>query len=713
MSDWKALQIQIPGKDLLEQVRNSLETLVVFLEIVKALLQAVSAFLLDLSNPVRVLLEALLALILQLFESLRRTGLFGYFDVPNPVQDPNFDRFKGGSQAFTQRFKASLFDSRDPFRPQPLAGQSLSGFTLIVADAESIFGLLRLINILMGFFNKKFLPAFYTAPANTKVFQIGAKDDNILRVANLFGADLQGLAVEWTLATNQFPPDPGFSDLVATISSENIPQKWLVERTSNPNGPPILTKEVETNFESRDFKVIKRQERLRDESGDYFRLFQDYFVIDAANATSTYLLGQLGKFRFLDKTVEKDTTYSYRVRAFSGDLDIQGTSLSTINLKEPVYNTTTNEWVQKWPSLDPTDVVVMGRPSPIVTGRLSTVPSDIDLIQLLEDTFKMAFALGFQNQLSGGLTFDSDGRNTGDTAPSEIGVGSMVNIGGPVQLINATFGTPKGVSFSGSGSVVSVDLDPVTGKAPDVIHHYFVVRQYSSKLARATAMALYESGEGLVSFRNLYKDNLPFPVGVKGYIQAPTTLEQLVTQFNTLPSNFPKESVPQVYETYYFAYNNANVRLDLSRAISFLSAFSLGGVSPDWISISLLQDVVPWTGKLIYELIAKIDALLDAFRSAIDELKAFIDLVVRKIETLERFIKFLIEILNYLFSFSAGFYILSVPSTDKGLPGWVEAIDTAGGTPPPSGPGGYTGGVGLAYSGTNIDAFVTAFSLIF
>jgi len=191
MSDWKALQIQIPGKDLLEQVRNSLETLVVFLEIVKALLQAVSAFLLDLSNPVRVLLEALLALILQLFESLRRTGLFGYFDVPNPVQDPNFDRFKGGSQAFTQRFKASLFDSRDPFRPQPLAGQSLSGFTLIVADAESIFGLLRLINILMGFFNKKFLPAFYTAPANTKVFQIGAKDDNILRVANLFGADLR------------------------------------------------------------------------------------------------------------------------------------------------------------------------------------------------------------------------------------------------------------------------------------------------------------------------------------------------------------------------------------------------------------------------------------------------------------------------------------------------------------------------------------------
>lgn len=710
MADWESLQIQIPGADLLEGVRGSLETLVVFLEIIKTLLETVSTFLIDLSNPVRILLETLLALIQQLFESLRRTGLFGYFDVPNPVQDPNFDRVKGGFQAFTERFKGSLFDSRDPFRPQPLAGQSLSGFTLIVADAETVFGLLRLINILMDFFGKKTLSAQYTAPANVKAFPIGAKDDPILNVASLFGADLQGIAVEWTLATNQFPENPGFTDFTPSFSSEFIPQKWLIERTSNPNGPTFLYKEVDTNFESRDFKVIKRQERLRDESGDYFREFEDYIVIDAGAATATYLLGQLGKFRYLDKTVEKDKTYSYRVRAFSGSLDLLDT---LINLKEPVYITNTNEWVQQWPSSDLNDKVVMGRPSPIVTGRISTMPSDIDLIQLLEDTFKMAFSLGFQNQLLSGLTFDSDGRNTGGTFPSSIGTGSLTKLGGPVQLIRATFGNPKGVTFSDKGGVSSVAIDPVTGKAPDVIHNYFIVKHYSAKLARATAMSLYENGGGLVAFRNLYKAPLLYPAGSRGSITSPANLEQLVTQFNFLPSNFPSRPVPQVYETYYYAYNSADIRLDLLRAIQFLSSFSLGGVAPDWTSISLLQDIVPWTGKLIYELIAKIEGLLDAFRSALDELKAFIDLIVRKIDVLERFIQFLIEILNFLTGFSAGFYILSVPSTDKGVLGWVEAIDTAGGTPPPSGPGGYTGGVGLAYAGTDIEAFVTAFSLIF
>ena len=712
MADWQALQIQIPGKDLLESVRGTLETLVVFMEVVKALLETVSLFLIDFGNPVRALVEALLNLIRQLFESLRRTGLYGYFDFPNPLEDPNFDRFRGGYQAFVERFKGSLFDSRDPFRPQPISGSTQSGFVLIVADAESAFGLLKLVNILKRFFGQELTSAQYVAPTNVKAFPIGAKDDPILRVADLFSKGIEGIAVEWTLATNQYPPDPGFSDLVATISSELIPQKWLIERTSRPEGPELISKEVTTNFESRDKKPVKRQERVRDETGDLFRKFQDYIVIDASTATATYLLGQLGTFRYLDKDIDKDKTYSYRIRAFSGSLDVSGT---TLNLREPIIDGNTGEAIQKWPSSDENDPVVMGRPSPTVIARVpSTIPTDLDLIQCLENTFRMAFALGFHLELPKGSTFDEEGRNTGSTPVSAIGQGAMVNVAGPVQFDSrVVYGTPNGVTFSSNGSVTSVTSDPVTGNYPDVVHNFFVVKQYSAKLARSAAMALYESGEGLTSFRNLYKGSLPFPVGTKGFITSPTTLEDLVAQFNLLPSNFPGSYVPQVYETYNYAYNNAEIRLDLQRAVQFIGAFSLGGVSPDWVSISLLQDIVPWTGRFIYELLAKIDGLLDGFKSALDELKAFIDLVVRKIDSLERFIQFLIEILNYLDSFSAGFYFLSVPETDQGLPGWVEAIDTAGGTPPPAGAAGYSAGVGLAYAGTNVEAFVTAFGLIF
>lgn len=711
MSDWKALEIKIPGKDLLESVRGSMESLVLFLEVIKSLLEAIQIFLIDFPNPVRVLVEALLALVTQLFESLRRTGLYGYFDFPNPTEDPNFDRFKGGYQAFTERFKSSLYDSRDPFRPQPLAGSTQSGFTLIVADAETVFGLLKLVKILMRFFGKELSSAQYTAPANVKLFPIGAKDDPILRVANLFGADLQGLALEWSLATNQFPPDPGFTDLVATASSEFIPQKWLIERTSRPEGPQIVSIEATTNYQNRDGKPIKRQERVRDESGDLFRKFEDYIVIDASTATSTYLLGQLGTFRYLDKNVDKQKVYHYRVRAFSGALDVSGT---TLNLKAPEFDSNKNEYIQRWPSSDASDPVIMGRPSPVMTGRIPNIPADVNLILALENIYKMAFSLGFHLPIPVGATFDSEGKNTGSTPPSDIGVGSMANVAGPLSQIKASYGTPEGVTFSSSGSVTKAEPDPVSGEYPNVVHNYFGVESYAAKLARATAMALYESGEGLVSFRNLYKD-LVVPIsGGKGYFNTSiSSIEQMTTLFNTLPEDFPKSYDPKVYETNYFAYNDASTRLNLLRMVEFLKAFSLGGVKPDWVSVSLLQDVVPWTGKFLYEMMAKINGLVDAFQSSSNEIKAFIDLLVSKIDTLERFIQFLTEILNFLDSFSAGFYILSVPNTDQGLSGWVDAINTAGGSKPPSGPGGYTAGVGLAYVGTNVDAFASAFSLIF
>jgi hypothetical protein len=711
MSDWKALEIKIPGKDLLESVRGAMESLVLFLEVIKTLLETIQIFLIDFPNPVRALVEALLGLVTQLFESLRRTGLYGYFDFPNPLEDPNFDRFKGGFQAFTERFKSSLYDSRDPFRPQPIAGSTQSGFTLIVADAESVFGLLKLVKILMRFFGKELSSAQYTAPANAKLFPIGAKDDPILRVATLFGSDIQGLALEWSLATNQFPPDPGFTDLVATVSSEFVPQKWLIERTSRPEGPQLILIDTTTNYLGRDGKPIKRKERAKDESGDLFRKFEDYIIIDAHTATATYLLGQLGTFRYLDKDIDRQKAYQYRIRAFSGSLDVSGT---TLNLGDPEFDSNKNEYIQRWPSSDPNDPVIMGRPSPILTGRIPNIPADVNLITALENIYKMAFSLGFHLELPEDSTFDDEGRNTGETPPSRIGMGSMVNVAGPLSLIKASYGSPEGVTFSASGAVTKAEVDPVTGEYPEVVHDYFGVKAYAAKLARSTAMALYESGEGLVSFRNLYKD-LPFTIsGGKGYFNAPiSSIEEMTTLFNTLPEGFPESYDPKVYETNYFAYHSDDTRLNLLRMVEFLKSFSLGGVKPDWVSVSLLQDVVPWTGKFLYEMMARINGLVDAFRSSSDELKAFIDLLISKIDTLERFIQFLTEILNFLDSFSAGFYLLSVPNTDQGLNGWVEAINTAGGSKPPSGPGGYTAGVGLAYVGTNVDAFASAFSLIF
>lgn len=707
MSNWEALQIKIPGQDLMEDVRSSLEALVTFMEIIKALLETISLFLIDFGNPIRAIVQSLLTLIQELFNSLKQTGLFALFDVPNPTQDPNFDRFKGGYQAFVERFKASLFDSKDPFRPQPAAGQTLSGFVIIVADAETVFGLLRLIKILLRFFGKEVYSAKYAAPANVRIFPAGSKPgatggtnfDPILQVASVFGATLKGFAIEWSLATNQYPPDPGFNDLLASVSSELIPQSWLIEKTSNSGGPVTLTLNAETNFEDKRGKAIKRTIPVRDENGDYFRVFEKYIVIDPTTSTSTFILGQLGRFRYLDSLVNKDTTYYYRIRAFSGPLVV--TVNNTIDFPAPEQKADTGEYIQRWPSSDPNNPVIMGRPSGIVTCRIPNIPADFDVITALENTFKMAFALGFHNPLDPTATFDANGRPTGSTSATKVGQGALMNLGGALSDIIPT-------------AISSVQKNPVTEEYPDVVQNYLSVKFQSSRLAQVVGASLLENSAMLNPLRDLYQGAIPLPIpSVGNFKGSNSTIEKMVTAFNNIPDDFPSADHPEVYLTSNSAFKDVNTRLNLLQAVTLIKSFTLGGTPPDWTSISLLRDIIPWSGQFIYDLLNRIDALLDAFKSAIEEIKAFIDTVVRKIDILERFIKYLIEILNYLDSFSAGFYFLSVPSTAGGIPGWISAIDNAGGTKPPSGPGGYSAGVSLAYAGTNIDSFVTAFNLIF
>jgi len=718
MSNWEALQIKIPGQDLMEDVRSSLEALVTFMEVIKALLETISLFLIDFGNPIRAIVQALLTLIQELFNSLKQTGLFGLFDVPNPTQDPNFDRYKGGYQAFVERFKASLFDSKDPFRPQPATGQTLSGFVLIVADAETVVGMLRLIKILLRFFGKELLSAQYSAPANVRIFPAGtipssvsgsgsvaggttnqSNFDPILQVASVFGANLKGFAIEWSLATNQYPPDPGFNDLLASVSSELIPQSWLIEKTSNSGGPITRTWDAETNFEDKKGKAIKRTIPIRDENGDYFRVFEKYIVIDPTTSTSTFILGQLGKFRYLDSLVDKDKTYYYRIRAFSGSLAV--TVNNTIDLPTPEKKGDTGEYIQRWPSSDPNNPVVMGRPSGIVTCRLPNIPANFDVITVLEDTFKMAFALGFHNPLDPTATFDANGRPTGSTPSTKVGQGSLMNLGGALSDIIPTV-------------LSSIQKNPVTEEYPNVVQNYLSVKFQAARLAQTVGASLLENSAMLNPMRDLYQGAIPLPIpSVGNFKGSNSTIEQMVTAFNLIPDDFPSSSEPAVYTTSNAAFKDVNTRLNLLQVVTFIKSFTLGGTPPDWVSISLLRDIVPWSGQFIYDLLNRIDALLDAFKSAIDEIKAFIDTVVRKIDILERFIKYLIEILNYLDSFSAGFYFLSVPSTAGGIPGWISAIDKAGGIKPPSGPGGYSAGVALAYAGTNVDAFAAAFSLIF
>jgi len=199
-----------------------------------------------------------------------------------------------------------------------------------------------------------------------------------------------------------------------------------------------------------------------------------------------------------------------------------------------------------------------------------------------------------------------------------------------------------------------------------------------------------------------------------------TTLDEVCATFTErqLTETEPKRYYVDLdgATTFYFGYQeDPELRLNVQAAILYIKSFTLGGVPPDWISISPLRDIIPWSADIIYKLLDAIDALLAAFAGVIDEIKAFIDLLIRKIEALEALIQVLIDILNFIESLAFSAYMLIVPSVSGDVTAWIEEIDNAGieDLPERMSIRDYSAGIGLAYVAADIAAFEAAFTIIF
>jgi hypothetical protein len=731
VADWSSFVIQVPGKDLLEPVRGVLEALLVFLEVLKVILETIKTFLIDFGNPIRALVEALIKLIQDLFNSLKMSGFFMYLDVPNPIEDPNFDLMRGGFDAFTARFKASLFDTKDFNRPQP-RGSNQGGFVVLMVDAAAAATLLQLILRLLAFFGKKFDSPRYLAPDNFKALPVGADGDPILAAAKVFtSGPIEAIQLQWTLPSTQESSDPGFSDALQKVWNEVVPPKFLIERSTevNPASRRINVTDIgsadavgiveydrETQFMQSGQKV-KKKEPLVDDSGEPVIKFQTYKVV----GVPTEILGALGKFRYIDSDVEVDKDYYYRIRAYVGDLDVNE-SAGTVNFATSAkkdFGASLAQPMMKWPSSSSSDVV-MGRPTGVVKARIPPDVGDFDVVGVLKAVFKTAFSLDFHQQLLADAKFNPDGTPLNDATPnSEVGKGSLTNASGIVSGWAST----TVLSWMANYDTIpnAYRTDAITGDLPEMPWTKFLVVKQSAKLADQVATAMLQLGsDAIVSFRDLMRGSLPRgPIDVTN-LKDLTTLEKVVFQFTEVEDSTSaalglptQEATLKAVETYAAGYADVTLRLSVLDIVKFLKSFTLGGVPPDWISIVPLRDIIPWAGGFLYELLDKIQALLDAFNGIMQEIRDFIDLLIRKIDVLEAFIQYLIDLLNFIESLEIGAYLLAVPQVSGTAADWAAAIDAAGGVRPSTGPNGFSAGVALAYVAPDTGAFVTAFSIIF
>jgi hypothetical protein len=710
MANWKSFEIQVPGKDILKPVRSVLETLLIFLDVLKAILDTVKIFLIDFGNPIKVLVETLIKLIEELFLSLKTSGISAYFDVPDPTQDPNFNKVSGGFRAFTERFKGSLFDPLDFNRPQPRQGSTKSGFVLLVVDAEGPYALIHRITQLLRFFGREFTSPRYEPPGNLKALPVGAKGDPILAVAKVFTeGPINAIQLQWALPTSLETPDPGYTDVVTKVAKELIPPSFLIERsTSNPAAQkidisqlqtPAATGTVEfnratwTNATDPSSPVMIR-EVLKDQYGDPVVKFQQYKLISQTDITS--ILGQLGKFRYIDNDVAEDTVYYYRVRAYSGSLKMSGDQPAFPTNDQLSFTIESNSLVMKWP--EESAGLVMGKASGIISVSVPKRidPAQFDVVENLTRLLQTAFSLDFH------LAADPSGPSV-----TQTGRGTLMNLASAI----ATFESYLVIGDLSRANTIneSFQPDPITGRDLQLPWQNSSVRKQSKRLAIAIASALLQAGfDALNGFRNIMQGSLPSgPIATQGLAGA-NTLEKVVIAFT------PTENITsKAATTFVSGYSDQSLRSNILSAVQYVKSYTLGGAPVDWISVVPLRDIVPWSGQMIYDLLAKIQALVDAYQGVMAEIKAFIGLIERKIDALERFIKFLIDILNFIESLQFGAYVLSVPELTGTVQSWVTAVDTAGGTKPPSGPGSYTAGIALGYVAPDITAFKTAFSIIF
>jgi len=745
ITKWKQFQIKVPGADLLKQVRSVLETLLIYLEVLKTLLETIKIFLIDFGNPIRALVEALIKLILTFIEALKRTGLYAYWDTPDFTADPSLRTFRGGWGTFKQRWKGSFYDTKDGNRPQPIKNALKGGFVMVVVEADAVGDFLRAIKILLKFFSRNFSKPYYPPPANVKALPVTDKGDPVLSVAKIFKSNIEAIAVEWALPTTTGVPDPYCENLVTQFSTEFYPPKFLIERASVPLNKEVplddiaklgtagyvtavATTEIEINGKPGTIK--KRKIRMADEYGEQFLKFEQYAIVSATDSPATFFLGQLGKFRWIDTSVEYDKTYYYRVRAFSGSLLVKqdgSIPFYTLprNFAEPNVDGTNIMVV--WPADKTNDEPVMGKPSPIVKCRIHQMPANFDLIGAMTNVFLVALSFDFELEADPDAKFDTNGDPIAPTPTQAIGVGLL---NGKTSI----FASPayQFVAEIGDGLYAP---DPVTEQYPKPPWQQTSIRAQALRLVCKIASAMLEQGTSVAKQFQTFMQGL-WPVAAPGVTiykaggskEKVTDMEEMCAalteiQFGTVAgalatvtdTMIAKGTVPPAaIKAFAAAYYDANCRKNVAAVTNFLLALAYTGQPPNWEMVSLMRDIFPWTGGLLYMMLDAIQALLDSFKGILDEIKAFIDLIIRKIDVLERLIKFLVQILDYIESLAAvKFAMLSVTGLSGNADEWFAAVDNAQGTPPSSGPGGYCGGVCLAYLHVDVTAFETAFKMIF
>lgn len=163
MADWVTVEVNLdpilaPVDPILTVVDSVLGFLITLLNITQTILNVLKVFLVGFLDPLRSLVELIIAEIRALIRDLRQLGLYltGDWDLLN--SDDKFSNVLGGYQAYERRMLSRLQDRTDPYRPD-FSSSSVALGAFFYASSGDINELIRVINAFLRFFGQPQLAA--------------------------------------------------------------------------------------------------------------------------------------------------------------------------------------------------------------------------------------------------------------------------------------------------------------------------------------------------------------------------------------------------------------------------------------------------------------------------------------------------------------------------------------------------------------------------
>jgi hypothetical protein len=310
MAEWDSFKI--PGTeeiaDLADSVSKPLKGIRTVLNLIMTIMDIAKAFLIDLGNPVKALLEALVSVIINLLNNLNQTGsVYSLMIVPG-YQGQTYLDLKGGIERFKRTFSDSINDTADAQRPQFSSSSIVDtgAFFLVFdsGDAGAVFENFYKLFKAMGISIESNMPA----PSNIRGYPSNKDGELIISSLDMLKQSTkpEAATIMWDTTTTTG----------ASLLDAFIPPKWRIERDSTKEGTKLLIDETVKNANG-DEVVIQRQ--VYDETGR--PVYEYEYSEDIDTNDKTFWIGGLltGSYQWIDKSVNPGDTWYYRIRGLIGD----------------------------------------------------------------------------------------------------------------------------------------------------------------------------------------------------------------------------------------------------------------------------------------------------------------------------------------------------------------------------------------------------------